>query len=323
MKGKKLKIPVLVLIDVLCIGIGLNVFALFHHVLPFYVYRQDVSPTVLPTVSAAPAQTPAPVSDPQVTLTPEQEPEVPETWAQKFADHFTTGEVIRTETSYRSENISIQVSHHVEPGLIYSVADIYISDLKYLKSGFGGGSYRASTEPIVNLAEESNALVAISGDHFGARADGCVVRNGVLYRETSFEDVCIITNEGEMITLETDAFDPESIKATGAWQVWSFGPELLKDGQVKTKFNSTVTRKNPRSAIGCVEPGHYIFVQVDGRIDTSNGMSMEELSQLFYDLGCTAAYNLDGGQTAGFVWQGKLLSYPYGRPVWDIIYIGE
>ena len=98
---------------------------------------------------------------------------------------------------------------------------------------------------------------------------------------------------------------------------------LLDNGQPMTEFNSDVQRANPRSAIGYFEPGHYCFVQVDGRIESSRGMTLEELSQLFADLGCTVAYNLDGGQSSGIVWQGQLQSYPYNRPVSDIIYVSE
>ena len=99
---------------------------------------------------------------------------------------------------------------------------------------------------------------------------------------------------------------------------------LLQDGRAMTEFNSELTRANPRSAIGYYEPGHYCFVQVDGRDkNNSRGMTLEELSQLFEDLGCTAAYNLDGGQSSGFAWMGRLLSYPYGRNVSDIIYVAE
>ena len=33
-------------------------------------------------------------------------------------------------------------------------------------------------------------------------------------------------------------------------------------------------------------------------LSEDNGMTMKELSQLMYELGCTVAYNLDGGGTA-------------------------
>ena len=38
-----------------------------------------------------------------------------------------------------------------------------------------------------------------------------------------------------------------------------------EDGKAKTTFTSDVKPKNPRSVIGYYEPGHYCFVQVDGR----------------------------------------------------------
>ena len=50
---------------------------------------------------------------------------------------------------------------------------------------------------------------------------------------------------------------------------------------------------------------------------------MMELAELFESLGCETAYNLDGGQTAGIVWHGELISFPYGRSVSDIIYITD
>ena len=324
---RKHKISVLIVIDLACIIVGLNVFALFHHVLDF---SKKADPVVLPSAVTAepvpfesPVLTPAPTEEiPPEETAPAEEP-VRGRWGRQFADHFIEGDPIVTGNSYQSENIHVTVTHVEEDGVIYNIADIYLRDLEYLRSGLGGDGFRAATEQIGDLSARLGAVVAISGDHYGARQEGPVVRNGLLYRETSFEDVCVLTNEGEMITLSADEFDMEAVKQTGAWQIWSFGPALLENGQPKTEFVSSVTRANPRSAIGCVEPGHYVFIQVDGRIDSSRGMTMEELSQLFASLGCTTAYNLDGGQSAGFTFMGNLWSYPYRRAVWDIIYIGE
>jgi exopolysaccharide biosynthesis protein len=67
-------------------------------------------------------------------------------------------------------------------------------------------------------------------------------------------------------------------------------------------------------------------VLVDGRQPGySEGLSMKQLSQLFYDLGCKVAYNLDGGQTAVMAFMGEMVNQPYngGRDVSDIIYIAE
>ena len=183
--------------------------------------------------------------------------------------------------------------------------------------------YSARSAPISETASLYNAVVALSGDHYRARYEGIVVRNGVLYRESRFADVCVLYTDGVMATFADEDFDLEAESEKGIWQVWSFGPMLLDNGQAMTQFNSELQRANPRSAIGYFEPGHYCFVQVDGRIESSRGMTLEVLSQLFADLGCTAAYNLDGGKSSGFVWQGELLSYPYNRPISDIIYVSE
>jgi len=317
----------LILIDLLCIALGLNIFALFHHVIDFTPKTTGV---VLPAATAAPVQetaAPAPEAQPEVSaeplaeVTPSPEPR-PLTWAEKYAEHFTDGEILQTDTSYRSPDVSVEVTTVQADGVLYHVAELWLTDVRYLRSAFGNGGYGYGTQSTANMAGSNDAIVAISGDHYTGRYEGVVIRNGILYRETRFGDVCILGYDGVMYTLTDAELDLEAIKTEGnVYQLWSFGPALLVDGQPQTEFESEVTRANPRSAIGYVEPGHYFLVQVDGRIPNSNGMTMAELSQLFYNLGCTVAYNLDGGQTAGMYWNGSLLSHPYGRDVGDIIYV--
>ena len=109
------------------------------------------------------------------------------------------------------------------------------------------------------------------------------------------------------------------------WQAWEFGPSLLgENGEPLTAFpNSKVKVQNPRSVIGYYEPGHYCFVSVDGRQKHSRGLRMEELAQLMSSLGCKAAYNLDGGESASMYWNGDIFNKPSdgGRAMADIIYI--
>ncbi len=51
-----------------------------------------------------------------------------------------------------------------------------------------------------------------------------------------------------------------------------------------------------------IAPYHYVIVVADGREEGySEGLTLEELSQLMYDLNCIDAYNLDGG---GFIYIG-------------------
>ena len=63
-----------------------------------------------------------------------------------------------------------------------------------------------------------------------------------------------------------------------------------------------VANRNPRTGIGYFEPGHYCLVVVDGRDgDSAPGASIEEFASVFESLGCTQAYNLDGGGSSLFL----------------------
>ena len=92
----------------------------------------------------------------------------------------------------------------------------------------------------------------------------------------------------------------------------------------KDEFNTKVAARNPRSAIGYYEPGHYCFLVVDGRQKGySYGINMENLSRLFYELGCSVAYNLDGGATAVMANESGMLNRQTDtdRLCSDILYI--
>ena len=338
-KNKKMPVGRMILLDLTVIAVGLCAFAFVHLVLPRRQAAVPVllAPTPQPTVETTAVPAAQETDEQTATAAPEETVALPEEtpepvrvysgmWGEKFADKFTEGEVIRTENSYQSENVNVSLERFEEDGVIYYVADIYISDLKYLHSGFANGAYNGGFQMLGDMAHEAGAIVALSGDHYGGRYEGIVVRDGVLYRDTRFADVCVLLNDGTMVTLENDELDLDDLKAAAPYQVWSFGPELLdEEGKAMTRFNSMVLPNNPRAAIGYVEPGHYYFVEVEGSRtgawSGSRGMKMEELSRLFESLGCASAYNLDGGSSAGLAWMGELKSYPYGRSIPDMIYI--
>ena len=84
------------------------------------------------------------------------------------------------------------------------------------------------------------------------------------------------------------------------------GAMLLKDGKIPDKFThipegSTSTR-NPRTAIGSSKDGKQVFfVTVDGRLNSSIGMTMTELAQFMQEIGAYNAVNLDGGGSTTMV----------------------
>ncbi len=252
----------------------------------------------------------------------------------KFAQHFSDM-VVSTDNSYTSRDISIQVNKYTEGSdgniVTYYVADIYIADITCLTSGFAKDTYGIGyAEDVLSMDESFNAILAINGDYYGNGGDGVVIRNGEVYRKTSSDsDVCVLYYDGTMKTYSADEFDVNQAITDGAYQAWCFGPELLdKAGRSITEFTASrhIKEENPRTAIGYYEPGHYAFAVVDGRQSGySYGMTLSELSDLFENLGCKTAYNLDGGKSSEMSFNDTLVNRPAegGREVSDCIMIKE
>lgn len=281
--------------DILLICLSLVVFALFHHVLPRRLEPVSAaSESALPTSSAAPAQTEA--------------------------------EAVVTATSYESGGVSVTLSEYEISGALCHVADIYIDNITSLRTAFAEGVYgQGFREHPLDIALRVGAVCAINGDYYGNSADnGVVIRNGVLYRSEPNADVCVLYSDGSMTTCAAAEFDADEAMANAAWQAWCFGPALLgESGEAYTEFTSRVARANPRTAIGCFEPGHYCFVAVDGRSQDSGGMTLAELAAFMESLGCETAYNLDGGKTSVMTFGENIVNDPDdgGRTSSDIIYI--
>jgi len=213
-------------------------------------------------------------------------------------------------------------------------ADVYLSSAQYLKTAFADSTYgRNVTDKTSAIAQETGALLAINGDFYGARQSGYVIRNGVLYRDSAADgDVLLIRTDGSFEILSASAASAEELLADGAWQVLCFGPGLVEDGEITVAEGEEVGHakaSNPRTAIGTLGQGHYLFLVSDGRTGESEGLSLNELAQLMAALGCRDAYNLDGGGSSTMVFLGEVVNNPTTngkkiseRSVSDIVYIG-
>lgn len=255
-------------------------------------------------------------------------------WSDKFADKFTDT-VVSTDTTYSSPNISITINEQtVSSGssqVTYYVADIYVADITCFQTALAKDTYGTGyKDTTANMSEENNAILATNGDYYSFSKEGIVIRNGVVYRSTVTDaDVCVLYYDGTMKTFAGSEFDIDQAIADGAYQAWTFGPTLLdSESNALSEFDSSsrLLRANPRTAIGYYEPGHYCLVTVDGRDEgDSSGMTMTQLSQLMEDLGCTSAYNLDGGKSSVMTYNSEVVNNPVngGRQTSDCILIKE
>jgi exopolysaccharide biosynthesis protein len=273
-------------------------------------------------------QSPAPTSTEQQTTAPAaSSPAQPATLREKFTDKFTAGEVVKTDTSYKSANVNVSINKVHENGVTYFVADIYVADIKYLKTGFGSTGKLGAREFVDATLKANGGIIGINGDN--CLNNPCLlIRNGIYYPKftKTSSDALVMYNDGTMKTIPSSQFDMNHVKAESPYQVWGFGPMLLDNGKPMTKFNSSLSGTNPRTAMGYYEPGHYCFVVVDGRqAGYSNGYTLADLSQLFYKLGCTAAFNFDGGGSTQMAFMGNRINKPCSdyRKTYDLVYISD
>ncbi len=256
---------------------------------------------------------------------------------ERYADKFTDGEIISDESSYKSKFINVTYKEINFEGKLYFVQDIYIKDIECLSVGFAGlkfgKKYNDYVYDMVSDYRESgvNVIGAVNGDYCGLNGKGAIIRNGKLYG-TGIPDysVCVLYKNGVMAVIEKNLFNAEKELERGAWHVWDFGPSFLNsDGSPVEKFTEkiSISRGNPRTAIGYFEPGHYCFVVAGGRAtENAYGVSFVQISRFLSNLGCKVGYNLDGGKSSVMVFGDKISNEKYqgtGRRISDIVFVKD
>jgi len=239
-----------------------------------------------------------------------------------------------TDSSYKDDNISINLSETTVNTTQVYLADVTVSSSDYIKTAFAQNAFGTNvTAKTSETAAANNAILAVNGDYYGANSTGYVIRNGSLYRNSSGNrDALAIMKNGEFEFVSEGETSAETLLQNGALQVFSFGPVLLEDGSISVTENEEVgmaMASNPRTAIGYLGKNHYIFVVSDGRTSESAGLSLYELASFMKSLGVLDAYNLDGGGSSTVVFKGEVINTPTTnghsseeRAVSDILYIG-
>ena len=325
---RTMPVVAVILLDALITGIILLTFAFFHHVLPWLITEKNLQeaqnqPTQMSVVETVP-ETVAPTLPPVIETEAATEPTVPPTtepdnrtpWQIKFEEHFSD-EVIMTENSYKSPEVSVTIDTRtieIEGAkVVYYVADIYVASIDNFVTAVANDNMSYySTQKSATLDKNAKAILSICGDFLTYQKTGFMMRNEEIYVDDSnLYTACVLYRDGTMDTFDGKTYKIDDIKAKDPVQVWSFGPVLLdQNGQVRSsyKVSSTVAQRNPRSAVGYYEPGHYCFVVVDGRQKHSAGMKIPALAAVFEELGCAKAYNLDGGGSAVMMFNHKQFS---------------
>jgi hypothetical protein len=170
----------------------------------------------------------------------------------------------------------------------------------------------------VNIAIEDNRVQQISYGSTAIPENGYVISGPKAKLEPFFN--------AKHLKLE--------IKMSPNWDnidhIISGGPYLIKDGEIYIDVTEqklrAITGKNPRTAIGYTANNEFIMVTVDGREQSSVGMTLGELARMMKNFGCINAMNLDGGGSSVMYVNGNIVNNPAqkgGIPISNALTITE
>ncbi len=238
--------------------------------------------------------------------------------------------------AYSDERLAVHIQRVQQENLAYFVCDIQTTDPSALKTALSGDKAYGALENTADIAARNHAVLAINGDNYAVYKNGVIIRGGNAIRSKSSSRHMLMLDSAGNLTVHSarDKEDGDALEASllakGVTETWEFGPELIRNGQavpLEESFNLISTRDNtlePRTAIGQINPLHYVVIVVDGRRDDySQGISLKGLQQLFLAAGAQTAFNLDGGGSSTLYFNGEVLNRPSGgheRSVSDILF---
>lgn len=243
------------------------------------------------------------------------------------------------DDSYEDDTLTVKCWHERIPlegrTVTANFADVTIAHPTQLRMAFAGGTYGTSKRTLASrMAAANNAVLAINADFYNCRTDGLIVRQGKCYRKMCVGiDTLLIDMDGDFhVMLDYEAQYSEMMRKGQVYQAINFGPVIVQDGQPVKKleaFRSVACgprANNPRTAIGQLGRLHYLICTVDGRSDSSDGLTTNELGVIMADKGCRIAYNLDGGQSTTMIFHNEVynvVSDGGERHMSDILYFGS
>lgn len=237
-------------------------------------------------------------------------------------------------------NITIEKRYVDEYDCNVYVTHIFTKDYSLFTTGNANTESTTATSVYYasDIAAIYNMIYAQNTDTFlysGNSHEGIIIRQGEVIRDTLSEDMLAYFDDGSMqVYRKGDEIDGDTLIEMGATVSFSFGPVLVDEYKINTScVKVRLADRNPRSAIGYVEPGHYVFIASDGRDnEVSRGLNMIQLAKLFEDEGCYLAYNLDGGMTTSELFMGNYITHRpsyssgsqwfYYRRIAEMMYFG-
>lgn len=174
-----------------------------------------------------------------------------------------------------------------------------------------------------DIATDNGFVLGFTDDFYGDRIAGkkkigIVIREGEVLSSSTYKkrmhtlpnlDMMAQYPDGRLICYRVGEISADELVAQGAQNVYCFGPVLIKDGEWDPMvMEGWFETKSPRQALAMYEPGHYLLLSVQGRMDTSEGAGLIRMARMLKARGVQEAFNLDGGNTMALIFRGRMLN---------------
>ena len=238
-----------------------------------------------------------------------------------------------TENGYEDDSISVRIESIADTKVTWQIAWVTIASPTQLRTAFWGKNVKSDkTGYVTKMAEKNNAVVAMNGSRYSTQKEAHTFEVRMTsVRQTKLNnkrDILITDENGDFhLFIQSKGADTFE-KDTGhkIINAMMFGPALVKDGEVlkvPSNYLYNPSGQEPRAAIGQVDKLTYVMVIADTLGDRTGkkGVTHQELADYMAQLGCTQAYNLDGGNSAILVFNGRIINHKaQERDLTDIIY---
>ncbi len=173
------------------------------------------------------------------------------------------------------------------------------------------------------ISRDEKFVLAFSDDFFGNRMRtgetvGIIIREGRIISEKTNSkrghhlpnlDMMAQYPDGSLQVYHCNELTPQELLDRGAVNVFSFGPFLIRDGEINDLlYGSSYRSLEPRHALGMISPNHYLLISVQGRTEGSKGTFLLRVAEIMKERGVLQALNLDGGNTMALIFRGRMLN---------------
>lgn len=209
---------------------------------------------------------------------------------------------------YAYEVMRIHTNGQFIPGLL---GKEFAND--YQNQGTTGAAFIPPRVPIDQFYKQKGGGVVANASGWRLTGNigemrGAQIRNGIIYHDLSganYQDCSAIgiRADGRLKAYSTLKGDTAaSMVADGVVNSWSWGPAVVDDGEVMPLTDpiwagAIADGPSARQILGQSQTGDILLITVHG-VTGSTGLTITEVGQFAYDLGCYVALVLDGGGSA-------------------------